>query len=289
MSLTDSTTRNVQIVTGSSTATFTAPNLITYQLPGMGFVTGRDEVAMKSLTVYYSWPNVSQALANNTYSYIWPATGLTYPIVMSDGIYQFADLLSYLQQVMVQNGHYLVDSNGLNVFFLNIVVNPVLYCLSLIVTPLPPSLPTNWTNPGAVNLSAAGGNGPQLVIPTTIATLLGFAAGSYPAAPQTTTFSLNSGIPQITGVTSINLLCNLVDNRGFSLSPNILTTVPLPSSTMAGSLLSTSQNNLDWTPIKQQQTFQTITIEFVDQLLRPLQIRDPTGIVIVLNMRKRAQ
>ena len=57
---------------------------------------------MKSLTIYYSWPNISAAKNNNTFSYYWPATGLIYPVVLADGIWQFSEMQSYLEQVMLR-------------------------------------------------------------------------------------------------------------------------------------------------------------------------------------------
>jgi hypothetical protein len=185
---------------------------------------------------------------------------------------------------MTQNGYYLVDNNGQRVFYITLLVNPTLYCLSLIVTPLPATLPAGWTNPAGVVLGVAG---PQLVIPAGFDTVTGFAAATYPAAPQATVYQLNSGVPQITDVSSINIICNLVDNSGFSLSPNILTNFVVPSGQLPGSLVTVQPNNLDWVPIQPQQTFTTITVEFVDQLRRPLIIRDIAGFVAVLSMRRR--
>ena len=175
----DSSTRSVQIVAGSSTCQFTAPNKFTYRLPQSGYKSGRDEVALKSMTVYFSWPNISAAKGNNSMSYIWQ--GNTYPIVVADGIWSFAEFSSYMQQVMKQNGHYLVDDANSDVYFLTITVNPALYCLTLVADPIPTSIPIGWSNPAAVNLTVTPGQTPQLVIPTGLTTFTGFATGTYPA------------------------------------------------------------------------------------------------------------
>jgi hypothetical protein len=283
MSLSDST-RSVQIVAGSSSVKFTAPNLFTYQFPASGFKSLRDEVALKSLTLYFSWANISALKGNNSYSYIWG--NQSYPVVMADGIFTFADFYLYLQQVMRANGHYLIDDNGMEQFYLNLFPNQPLYCLTLQATPVPTALPTNWANPGNVDFSTAGGKTPQLIISAGVSTFTGFAAGMYPTAPATTTQYINSGVPQVTDSTALNVLCNLVDNSGFSLSPNILTSFVMPQKTAAGDLLQIQPNNLDWVPIRQD-TYSTITLELVDQLRRPLVIRDPAGFVAVLSLRKR--
>lgn len=290
MSLTDSTTRSISVVAGSATATFTYPNLITYKMPSTGYISGKDQVAMKSINIYYSWPNISAALGNNSFSYIW--NGTSFPVVMSDGIYAFSDIINYLQQVMISNGHFLMNGT-IQQFYISLVVNPVLYCLSLTCTPIPSVLPANWTNPNAVVLS---GLTPQLTIPSGIpggnssfSTITGFTAATYPAAAGAAVYQVNSGIPQIIQTTSLSLLCNLVDNKHFSLSPSVLTSFNMPSASLAGALIQQTPNNLEYQPVLQQQTFTTIELRLVDQLGRPVIVRDPSGLVIVLNLRRRAE
>lgn len=285
MSLNDNSTKSVQISTGSSAVVFTSPNLITYTLPSTGYIAGKDEVALKSLTIYYSWPNISAALGNNTFSYIWPATGLTYSVVIADGIYQFSDLNNYLQQVMFANGHYLLDANSNPVYYITLILNTVIYCITMQITPLPATLPASWTNPTSVNLATAANRTPQLLIGS-LATLTGFPAATYPAVMQTSVYYVNSGIPQATGSTSINVRCNLVNNRDFSTNNDILSTFALSSGSESGSLITYAPFALDWMPAMQN-TFQTITLTLTDQLNRPILIRDPSGIVAVVNIRRR--
>ena len=283
-SITDSSTRSIQVVGGSSQVTFTAPNKFMVRLPASGFRTGKDECAMKSLTLYYSWPSVSAALGNNAFSYIW--NGVEYPVVLADGIWNFSDIQAYLELVMTQNGHYLLDA-GTKVFFIQFVANPVLYCLSLTVTPVPSALPTDWTNPTG---TALFGRTPQLKIPSGgFATLTGFSAGAYPAAPSATLYQINSGIPQITGVTALNVTSNLVTNSGLSLYSNVLASFVVPSDQLPGSLIQVQPTNMDWVPVQKASTFTEIEVAIVDQLHRPVMLRDPTGFVCIINIRRIAQ
>jgi hypothetical protein len=283
MSLNDSTTRSIQIASGASRVTFDSINKFTFSLPQTGYSTGRDEVALKSLTMYYSWPNISAAKGNNTFSYSW--NGVTYPVVIDTGIWSFADINSYFQQVMEKNGHYLLDANSIKQYFISLITNPTLYCLSLIVTPIPTALPAGWSNPMGVALS---GNTPQIIIPASFVSLTGFVQGSYPPNVQTVAYQVNSGIPQITDVSSLSVLCNLVDNSGFSLSPNILTSFVVPNGTSSGKPIDISPYNLEWVPVQSSTIFQEITLELVDQLRRPINIRDPTGFVAILSLRRRS-
>ena len=285
MSLRDSSTRTVQIVSGSSTCLFTAPNTFTYSMPASGYTSGTDQVALKSLVFYNSIPNISLSLGNSQFSYSWGST--IYSVVIPDGIFSFADIYNYLTQVMSANGHYLVNDFGTTVYYISLVVNPQQYALNLTCTPVPTSLPTGWTNPASLNLSLTSGKCPQVNISSGCTTLFGLAAASYPTVPQSTLFQINSGIPQITNVTSLNLLCNVVDSSGWALSPSVLASFSIPNSQTAGSLVQITPINLDWEPVKKQITFTTFTVSIVDQQMNPVQLRDPSGFVAVLNFRQR--
>ena len=70
-SISDSSTRTIQLVAGSATTSFDGLNTFRLQLPASGFRTGKDEIALKSMSLHYSWPNVSSRLGNNRFSYIW--------------------------------------------------------------------------------------------------------------------------------------------------------------------------------------------------------------------------
>ncbi len=285
-SITDSATRSIQVVGGANQVTFTAPNKFTVKLPASGFRTGnKDECALKSLTLYYSWPNVSLALGTNSFAYIW--NGVTFPVVLADGIWNFSDIQAYLQQVFLQNGHYLVDSTGTKQFYMSLFANSVLYALSLTVTPIPSSLPSGWSNPAGVTLS---GNTPQLVVPPSgFDTLTGFTAGLYPAAQQTTLYQINSGVPQITNVSALNVTSTLCASSGLSVYPNVLASFVVPSDQLPGSLIQIQPNNLDWCQVQKASTFTEIEVANVDQLMRPVVIRDPAGFVAIINVRRIAQ
>lgn len=282
MSLNDSSTRPIQIASGRSSVTFTEPSTYTLQLPMAGLRTGRDEVCLRSLTIQKSWPNISQAKGNNQFSYEWPGAG-SFPVKMGDGAWTFDDIRAYLRLVMRQNKHYLIDQSGAEQYYLDLVMNPVLYCLSLTATPLPATLPEGWTNPG-VDLVAALAQTPQLVIPSSFSRLTGFAAGSYPTDPSTSIYQVNSGIPQISDVSSISVLCNLCDSTGFGFDRRILACFVHPG---GKGLVSIEPVIPDWVPVQQNTDFSEITISLVDQAMRPIPIRDSEGMVAILHIRRR--
>ena len=269
--------KTLQFVAGSVTTTFNHPNEFVLKLPRNGFRSDNDECALTSMTLQYSWPNISAALGNNAFSY---SLNGTHPVVMGDGIWQFSDIRAYFQQVMTQNNHYLLDKTGLQVFYIDFVVNPVLYCLSVTIKPVPSTLPDGWTNPGIL-LGAL----PQLNIPAGFSSLSGFAAGSYPAAPTNSLYQINSGIPQITHVTSLRVLSDMVAHSDLSLESGVLATFTVPSGKESGSPIQVEPSNPLWVRIQRATTINEISIRIVDQLRRPVTIRDPAGFVLTINIR----
>ena len=286
-------TKTIQIVSGANNVTFDGVNKFTLQLPQSGLRTPSQEtweVALKSMSVWYSWFNISALKGNNTFSYTW-ADGTNKVVVVQDGIWSYGEIRSYLKQQMFANGHYLLDSNGRETYYLDLVLNPALYCLSLTCTPLPAALPADWTNPAAVNLVTCAGKAPSLTISSNgFDTFTGFAAGQYPpGGPAAALYQVNSGVPQISSSTSFNILSNVVDpSNSFSLSPSVLASFVLTDGIRPGSLFTREPYALDWVPMGQMQTFNTIEVRLVDQLMRPVKIEDPSSFVLILNLRKRS-
>lgn len=280
--LTDSSIKTIQITSGSPAVTISGSTM-SLQLPNVGFHTGsNDEVCLASVQLYYSWKNVTAAFGNNQFSYIF--NGVTYPVILPDIIAGFSDIWTYLQSVQYSNGHYLVDSAGTPIYYLSIILNAPLYCNSLIATPLPLVLPAGWSNPNSLVLS---GVTPQVIIPQGFSYLSGFAAGTYPVIAQPTLYQVNSGVPQITSQTSINIKCNLAANSGFTQYPGILTSFTVAAGTLPGSMIIREPYRPIWLPIQPQQNYQTIDITFLDQLLRNVILTDTAGIVVTLLVRKK--
>ena len=77
------------------------------------------EIALSSLTMFNSVYNISSALNNNKFQYIWSST--TYTLTLPDGIYEVSDINAYLLFSMKANNHYLVDLNDKEVYFLEFI------------------------------------------------------------------------------------------------------------------------------------------------------------------------
>ena len=89
------------------------------------------ECCLQSLSIYYSWFNISStAYNNNTFSYQWydntTAAYVTYYVTLPDGLYGINDINAYMQSIFIQNGHYSIDTaTGNYVYYITMEVNTV--------------------------------------------------------------------------------------------------------------------------------------------------------------------
>ncbi len=74
-----------------------------------------------------------------------------------------------------------------------------------------------------------------------------------------------------------------------SLYPNVLASFVVPSEQRPGSLIQIQPSNLEWVAVQKAMTFTEIEVAIVDQLMRPIVIRDPVGFVAIINVRRVPQ
>jgi len=201
---------------------------------------------------------------------------------LQDGWYDYEAMNTALQLEMYQNGHYLVDNNGLNIFFLSLATNVTYYACSITATIIPTILPAGWTNPNSISLS---GTCPQLVVNNAAWGLLtGFSVGTYPAI-NTATAQVNSNlIPKINPISSINVCCNMVSNSAFNSYNDVIYTFNYNNQPY-GSQIPINPYFPIWYRISDSQ-YQNITIRFTDQSNNNVPILD-SDVNIKLVIRKR--
>ena len=249
-----------------------------------------EELAVASISIYYSWPNITSTYNNQSFSYTW-IDGTVVSVTIPEGFYTVPDINSYLQSVMVTNKHYLTTSTGSYVYYLELLENATYYAVQLNAYAVPTAAQAaalGYSLPaGATWVLPVAATTPQLTISSTnnFKTIIGFSAGTYPSVAQSTTYSLtsNSGTaPQVTPVSSVIVCCDKLDNPYaipdsvmFSLSPD----------TSYGSLISSRPSEFAWIDLKDGY-HNELTISIVDQNFSPLPIKD-TNIVVQLMVRKQ--
>jgi len=243
-----------------------------------------DEIGLQSVSLYNSWFNITPTFNNQSCSYIW-TDGTTNIVTLTPGSYTLDNISEYIQFVMTQNKHYLIDNNGNSVFYLRMEVNPVYYSVVLTLTPLPTTLPSGWSLPSGVSWTLGNGQTPRFVTnASNFNKLIGFAASTtFPASVQTTAQQFNSTLtPIISPITAVNLACNWVNDNRFNSMPNIIGSFIPDNST--GNLISYTPPILSMYPVTQNQ-YSGIEVSFLDQEFRPLILNDVNQIQIMLALK----
>jgi hypothetical protein len=244
------------------------------------------KIALKSITMYYSWFNISANYNNNKFAYTWfDNTGelnVTVTITIPDGNYSIETLNEYLQSQLIANGHYVTRTlNGQtsNIYFFELLSNSTFYKFQMNCYPMPTSVQNaatyQYVKPvGATWNFPPQATTPQIIILTTHAfqTLMGFLPGSYPQEVQQTKYDvLGQSVPQIDPISSLILTCSLV-NQKYSY-PNTIHFSFTNNAAAFGATLHSEPNSLSWAKV-QDGNYSEIAITIIDQHYNDIQILD---------------
>ena len=237
----------VVLGTNNSTLTYNFSNSITFD---------NHEKTVHSISMYYSWCNISSALGNNTFSYVWynGATPSTMTIVIPDGLWEISDLNNFLQYQFIQNGDYLINATGQNVYYAEFLVNANRYSININTYSVPTTLPTGWSTPTANPATGAvvwGGFptstfNPQIIIPSAFNIVLGYSSGFSTSlnTGNLTTLSYSSSIsPQVSTIPSLLLTMTNISNQYSSPSNIVYSIVP---DVGFGELIQSKENQYVW-------------------------------------------
>ena len=151
-------------------------NKLVYNFPNS--IQFKDKyIAVSSVTIYYSWFNIDTKYQNNVFRYSWTSLGVTttYTITIPNGLYNISDINFYLQWTMINNGHYLVNNAGENVYYAELVVNANRYAIQINTYLMPIALPVGWTNPAGLVFPTQSFN-PVITIPANFSNIIGYPA-----------------------------------------------------------------------------------------------------------------
>ncbi len=305
-------------------------NRLVYDLPGSKNLEG-SEIALSNLYMFYSWTNINATpLANNTLEIFIPAltvdaagvvnanSGVTQwtSITLPDGLYEVADVNSYLQQWAISQDLYMIDTAGNNVYFFKLEVNPSAYAIQVTSYTLPTpgtigaytqpanGFGTTFVNSLAGGVGVATGNFPPTGtsdangwrFPANFNDWVGFAAntavnantlGSYysfipvtvdNSFPLGNISTLSTQTPNVQPNQVIYLNCNLVSNKYANPSTFLY---PVPAKVGVGQFLALEVPEYAWNKLIPGQASQLI-LTFTDALGRPIKILDPSMIINLL-------
>jgi hypothetical protein len=251
-------------------------------------------MCVSSITLPYSFYNVSSNYANKTLSLIFPtgSTTVQYDITLPDGFYTVADINSYIQQICVDNGAYLLDSSGNYVYFVQLAYNTTYYTVQLLTFLVPNSI-GSYTRPsnGLYSLSGTGlpttASTPKFVFSSTgsIRNIIGFEAGTFPPTTQTASWNTSSTLTPVgSTVNSIIMQCSLISNR-CTIPSDIIDSMPI-NDTSFGSNIIYNPSFEKFVSISDG-TFNNFTFSFRDQNLNEIYARDPNvSITLIIRPKK---
>jgi hypothetical protein len=255
-------------------------NTFVYRFPS-SVAFPNHEIALASVDMYYAWYNVSALLGNNTFSYVW-TDGTTNTIVLEDGLYEINTINERLQFAFIANGHYLVDSGGNNIYYINISANTTRYATQIDIFQFPNALPAGYTNPAAVVFPPA--NQITMTLPSKFNELLGFTSGFTTTAPTGTNLSfLSSVAPNIQPNNVLYVSVSNIDNKYGSPSGLVHRIVP---NTTFGSLI-TENPEFSFNPLHSG-TYNQLLVQILGTDKSPIKIIDP-NIVITFLIKNKEQ
>jgi len=245
------------------------------------------KIAISSVTIPYSWFNITQAYNNNMFQFTWYGSSTTvYTVTLPNGFYSVSDVNNYLENFMIANKLYLIDSNGLYVYYIQLYTSVTYYSNQILCFPIPISLPVGYTAPvGWPGYPAVTSTPLFTILNNKFQSYLGFTFGNYPSVTQITSFSVLSNLLSPVGstVNSITVRCSLVNNAS-CMPTDIMDSFPIENSSF-GSNLNYTPTFEKWVSLNNG-TYSSLIIYFVDQNFNTIYMNDPNVSVTLLIRQK---
>ena len=265
-------------------------NKLVYKFPNS--VIFKDSyISMSQAQIYYSWFNITSDYGNNTFQYIWInnlGVYITYNIVIPDGLYEIVQLNQYLQYALIQNGHYLVDAAGKNVYYVEMLVNTSRYAIQINTYLFPTSLPLGWSNPSALLFPPQSFN-PSIIIPKNFNIIVGYdigfttninlnntyipAVSNYESKLTNGTLSyISTQAPNVQPNSSLIISMSNIDNQYAQPTGSLYS---ITATVSVGSIINEKPVNFIWSKLIPG-TYHQLTITLLGNDLQPLKIQDPS-------------
>jgi hypothetical protein len=270
-------------------------NTLIYRFPNSVNLTDK-YISVSSVIMYYSWFNISSLYFNNKITYTWTAgvTKTTYTIEIPDGLYEINDINEFIQFKLIQNGHYLINDAGLNVYFLELRVNANRYAIQLNTYLFPIALPVGWSVPSNWSgVFPTQSFNPEVVFQPTFNEIVGYSPtfisnnnvndAYVPPTPssKTNNYVAKDGFGTLSYLS--DLYPNVQPNSSVFLSlSNVSNPYSIPSSIIysiapsvgIGEQIVDRPPNFMWTKMING-TYNELTLQFLGTNSAPLILQDP--------------
>ena len=278
-------------------------NKLVYKFPNS--VVFKDKyIAVSSVSMYYSWFNITSTYGNNIFTYTWTSgtTTTTYTITIPDGLWDISSINNFIQYTCLQNGTYWTVS-GTNYYPFELLVNSNRYAVQLSTY----YIPTSGTAPSGATTPPAGwpttSFNTVVTFPSAFNAIVGYSAGFSSAnnVGGTATFGSPTASTNYASKNSVNTISYLSNTSPqvqpyssilFSLS-NINNPYTQPSSVIyslnsnvgVGELITEKPPNFMWNKLIDG-TYNELRLTFLGPNLAPIAINDP-NMTILLSVRDK--
>jgi len=275
-------------------------NTLVYEFPSDIQFKNTDSIAISSLNIYYSWFNITAKNNNNYFQYKFFNNNKQLEIFnvhITDGYYTIETLHEYLQNVMVQNGHYVLTNNNDHMYFIEILTNQTYYSIQIKLSSISKMMTFQgieyditdqssdyriagtWLPPDDIYIT------PQVLIPASnnFGNLIGFQKGTVVEYDSSNDIInnqysiLNDFSPNIEVQNSMIITCNLVENK-LGKPNNILQSFSAANTQFGGSIQAIHE--IVYSKIKSG-TYKNLELKFYDQNFQELQIQDPNLVITI--------
>lgn len=234
------------------------------------------KLAFNSISIFYSWVNISKKEYNNSTFQVVHPFGNTFKelnLDIPDGNYTIAQINQYLQKQLVINNLYLISPTGAYVYFMELLANESQYAIELRLYDIPTSLPVGYTNKGFEFP-------PVISKPTFICLnnsnfnlLLGFEKTAYMNS-HISTFT-----PEMSPVSAVIIGCDIIENH--LANPSSLLYSFTSTSVPYGSIISKEAQDLVFLNIKDG-IYNSLSITLYDDKFNKLNIKDSSCVIYLL-------
>ena len=271
-------------------------NKLVYKFPN-SVVFKNNYIAVSSITMYYSWFNITSDYQNNTFSYIWYTAAGPVPFVITipDGLYEVSTLNQLLQFEFIKNGTYLINSAGTNVYYAEFLINPSRYAVQINTFLFPTSLPSGFTLPSNwVGSFPAQTFNPSIIIPANLNVILGYPVNfttnpnlNNAYTPPTSDIIAKNGAgtlsyispnaPNLQPNSSIYLSMSNINNQYATPSSIIYSIIPTAA---VGEIIAERPPQFMWNRLIDG-TYNEIRMTFLGTDLQPIKINDPQMTILM--------
>jgi hypothetical protein len=278
----------ILVLNATNVVDTTLNSTLVYKFPNSVLFKG-NSIAVSSISLYYSWYNISASLGNNIIQYTWTVAGVTttYTVTIPDGLYEIDALNAFLQFTMIQNGHYLIDSSNDNVYYLELIVNPSRYAIQLNTFLVPTVLPATYTAPAGFAGFPTVAQNPVVTFPSSFNEIVGYVAGfqsnanvgnayvppvsQYVSKLANGTLSyISTTSPNVQPNSSLYVSCSGINNPYSQPSSIIYSMTP---SVAIGGLITEKPPNFVWNKLIDG-TYNELRVTFLGTNLQPIKLND---------------